>query len=316
MNALPRTFTIAISSLVMVCGATSWLTAQDNRRGDGISPRPNSAVAPERTAVVSSAPAVDLTRGVFIPSIDVEERSLRRYAGQPLLNTEGAELGTIKDFIVHPLSSKVRYLVASSGGVLGGMGNSLRLVPVEVVRERDRNRRLEVGILHSAWLQIPPVSDENYVADRFNISPDQHQILVQRFGSANYTGGPAITATTTAAGTGAYNGLIRASAIRGKAVVVGNRKVGDIENIIIDLERGTVAALLDSSGEFTGTRAKYLVPLSRLAFENPRQDPIGTTLTRADFDAAQPVNFGGRGNTAGQPRAAEPALTPTGRTVP
>ena len=314
-----KAFTLPLSYLVMAAAATTLSSGQDYRRDDRTSPPPSSTVLPERTAAVSSAGRVDLTRGVYLPSIDVEERSLRRYAGQRLLNNEGAELGTIKDFIVHPASSQVRYRVVSSGGVLGGMGNSLRLIPTEVVRQRDQDRRLEVDILQSAWLQIPPVSDENYVADRISISPAQHQGMVQRFGSSNNassSSGPAITGTTTAAGAGAYNGLIRASAIRGKAVLVGTRKVGDVENIVIDLAQGTVAALVDSSGEFTGTTAKYLVPLSRLVFETSRQDPVGTTLTRADFDAARPANFGVMGDTAGQPRTVEPALSPTGRTVP
>jgi sporulation protein YlmC with PRC-barrel domain len=263
------------------------------------------------------AAAIDLSQGVFLPSIDTEDRSLRRYAGQKLLNTQGAELGTIKDFIVHPLSSHVRYLVVSSGGVLGGMGNSLRLVPTEVVRLRTSDNRLEVDILQSAWLQIPPISDENYVTDHFDISTAQHQGVVQRFGTANYTGGPAITATTPAAAPGAYNGLIRASTIRGKAVRATDRKVGNIENIIIDLARGTAAALIDSSGEFTGTAGKYLVPLSRLVFENPSRNPVGTTLTRADFDAARPISMGLTRSPADPARSSgELAPTPTGRISP
>src|SRR5688500_3062264 len=142
MKALSRTLTITISVFAMASGVASSSFGQEDRRVDRTSPRPNSTVPPAHAAAVSSGTAVDLTQGVFLPSLDVEDRSLRRYAGQRLLNTEGAELGTIKDFVVHPLSSQVRYLVVSSGGVLGGMGNSLRLVPFEVVRQRDRDNRL------------------------------------------------------------------------------------------------------------------------------------------------------------------------------
>jgi hypothetical protein len=113
------------------------------------------------------------------------------------------------------------------------------------------------------------------------------------------------------------SGLIRASAVRGKAVHVAGRKVGDIENIILDLDRGTAAALLDASGDFTGTTAKYLVPLSRLVFDFPRQDPIGTTLTRADFDRAKPSSFEGSGAVAAQriQSTTDAPLAPTGRTT-
>ena len=58
---------------------------------------------------------------MFIASPEAEKHGLRRYDGQKLLNTEGAELGTIKDLIVHPQTSRVRYVVVSSGGVLGGI---------------------------------------------------------------------------------------------------------------------------------------------------------------------------------------------------
>jgi len=251
---------------------------------------------------------MDLTQGVYVASIDAEDRSLRKYAGQTLFNAQGAELGEVKDFIVHPATSRVRYAVVSSGGVLGGMGNSLRLVPVEVLRPGTRGNTFEVNILHSDWLQLPPVSDENYVTDRFNISAAQHEAMARPFGDRG--------ATAARSSEEALVGLIRASAVRGKAVKAGNIKVGDIENIIIDLTRGTASALLDSSGDFTGTSAKYLVPLSRLVINNSRQDPIGTTLTRADFDAARPASFGVTANTVASENVRvvnEPTLAPTGR---
>ena len=111
--------------------------------------------------------------------------------------------------------------------------------------------------------------------------------MVERYGSNAQVARP----VTTTSSQGVETGLIRASTLRGRPVNAVDRKVGDIENIIIDLERGTAAALLDSSGAFTGTTAKYLVPLSGLTFAHPRQDALGTTLTRADFDRAVPFSF-------------------------
>ena len=58
------------------------------------------------------------------------------------------------------------------------------------------------------------------------------------------------------------------------------------------------------------------MPLSRLVINNSRQDPIGTTLTRADFDAARSANFGVTANTVASENVrvtTEPALAPTGR---
>jgi sporulation protein YlmC with PRC-barrel domain len=271
-------------------------TAQEDGRSAGTT-RPQDASA-----------MVDLTQGVYIATSDVDAHGLRWYDGQKLLNTQGAELGTIKDLIVHPQSSRVLYLAVSSGGI-AGMGNSLRLVPVETVRRT--NRGLEVDILKGEWLQIPPVTDKNYVIDRFDISATQHQTMVQQFGGASRSNRPAAAVATNTPGTPAqYNGLIRASMLRKKNIrAEENQTVGEIENVIVDLERGTAAALVDAMGEFTGLRAKYVIPLSRLVMDNPKQDPIATTLTRADFSRAQAGNFAMIGTRAG----AEPPLSPTGR---
>lgn len=311
MKALPQNFTKTVALLALASCLTT-LSAQEDRRTDRIPPQSRSAA----TDAGRRATGLDLSQNVLIASIDAEDRSLRRYAGQKLLNTQGAELGTIRDFIVHPQTSRVRYFVVSSGGFLGGMGNSLRLVPVEAVQKADRRDAFEVDILQSAWLQVPPVSDENYVADRFDISTARHQEMVARFGSPGRMDRPAVaTSRPTSSSQNEFSGQMRATVLRGKAVHAANRKVGDIENIIVDIESGTAAALVDASGDFTGTTGKYLIPLSRLAFESPVQDSIGSKLTRADFDRAQTSNFGltaRTGDTQTRPVDERP-LAPTGR---
>ena len=303
-----RVRTTLTSIAIMSCAAP-FSFAQDR-----VIPVASTASASSRN--LTPATSADLATGVFIASRDAEKYSLRHYDGQKLLNTEGAELGTIRDLIVHPPSSRVRYLVVSSGGVLGGIGNSLRLVPVEAVRHRTQDNRLAVDILQSAWLQVPPISDENYVVDRFDISDVQHEAMVQRFGSTSPPSGPVNSVAPSRSAQAANSGLVRGSVLCRKKVSVADQNIGEIENIIVDLERGTAAALFDSSGPFTGTKAKYIIPLNRLVFGPTARDPFGLTLTRDDFDRAQIANFGSVEMAAAHPRAAaEPALTPTGRTT-
>ena len=264
-----------------------------------------------QTAIVVPPPEPHLAQSVYLASLDAEDRSLRRYAGQKLYNAEGAELGSVRDFIVHPSSGRVHSLVVSTGGFLGGIGNHLRLVPFEVVRRGSRGNLFEVDILQASWLQIPPFNDKDYVVDRFYITSAQHQEMARRFGGMYH---PPFASSPSEPGP---IGLIRASTLRGKGVVVGDRLVGNIENIIFDLERGTVAALFDASGEFTGTRAKYLIPLNRLVYNDVRQDPLSTSLTREDFDRALPDTFGPIATVAvtapPAPPPVEPPLPPTGR---
>ena len=289
MNAL-RTFPCTVALVALAASLAPYASAQNY-------PPP-----------LPPAGVMDITQTVYIASPDIEDRSLRRYAGQRFYNTEGADLGSVRDFIVQPATGRIRYVVVSTGGLLGGMGNELRLVPFEAVRRGTRGNLFEADILQAHWLQIPPVNDRDYVVDRFIISPTLHQEMVQRYRSA----GPTPVDTTG----NDLVGLIRATVLRGKSVEVGHRKVGDIENIIVDIDRGTTAALLDASADFTGTRAKYLVPLGRLAFADPRVHTISTNLTRTDFEVSQPVVFGGRDVVViAQTPPPEPPLPPTGHVV-
>lgn len=315
LNPMNTPFSTTLAMLAALgLAATTPVVAQSSR-DDARSPR-DANRSRERSA---SAESTDLTRRVHIASINAENRSLRQYAGQQLWNTEGADLGTIKDFLVQASSGSVRYAVVSTGGVLG-MGNSLRLVPVESLQVSDDHRRIAVDIQQARWLQIPPVSDEVYVADRFEISPAQHDQMLWPFGDRNRA--PSAGESRASADREAqFAGLVRATTLRGKSVRAEGQPVGQIENIILDLERGTAAALLDANGSFTGTAAKYLVPLNQLKFEYPGQDPISTSLTRADFDRARPSNYGlAQVGEEADPRAANApdndALEPTGRTQP
>ncbi|MEO5958780.1 MAG: PRC-barrel domain-containing protein [Opitutaceae bacterium] len=301
-----RPLATTLSLLALASSFSLPTLAQDNRRIDPNLPAP---------VVTVVGPTGDLAGGLYVASLDATDRNLGRYTGRKLLNTQNAELGEIRDFIVHLPSSRARYAVASTGGLLGRMGNSLRLVPLEALRRGRDGHTFVVEISQAAWLQIPPVADEDYVADRFNFSDEQHRGMVQRFGSVNTPGGnPPIVVATANGAEIAVTGLVRATQLRGKNVRSSDRPVGEIEEIVLDLDRGTVAALFDSAGEFTGTSAKYLVPLSRFAFTYPGLTPITTTLVREDFARAQPSVFAPLPTAASSATPPHEApLTPTGR---
>lgn len=301
-----RSFAQAIPTIAFATCFSSFLPAQEVVP-PSVNPTVVIPVTPPPSAPPLSPGEIDFSQGVYLASVDADNYGLRRYAGQKLYNTEGAELGSVRDFIVHPISSRVRYVVVSTGGVLGGMGNSLRLVPFEALRHGGPNL-FQVEILQAHWLQIPPVNDRDYVVDRFNYTPAQHQEMLRPFLPPNST-------VAVSADANDWAGLMRASVFRGKQVFGPDRKIGEIDNIILDLERGLAAALLDPRADFTGTSGKYLIPLGRLVFNDPRQNQITTTLTRADFDVARQSTFGA---TVATPPptytvVTEPPLSPTGR---
>src|SRR5678815_1200617 len=113
----PRTFATLLLTLVIAESATPASSAQGPGTVDRTTPSQSATIAAGPSNVITATP-LDLAQGIYIAGIDVEDRSLRRYAGQKLYNSEGAELGTIKDFVVDPSSSGLRYLVVSSGGIL------------------------------------------------------------------------------------------------------------------------------------------------------------------------------------------------------
>lgn len=275
-----------------------------------------AGVAQTQPARRVDASPVDLTAGVYVASYDAGDHALSRYSRERVVNTEGADLGSFRDFILQPQSNRIVYAVISTGGVLGGIGNTLRIVPIEALRRSADNRSFVIDILQSAWLQTPAISDDDYVNDRFAYSAAQHQAWLQQYGvagRANPANAPVVVADPNT-GAAVPVGLIRASKFQGKSVASGTAAVGKIEAVIADLSRGTAAALLETAKEFTGTRAKYLVPLNRFVLASAQQNPIGTNLTRADIDGARPGTLPVPDTAAARVRReTDEVLTPTGR---
>lgn len=64
--------------------------------------------------------------------------------GQPLIDSEGVELGNVAELVVDVQSGRIAFAVVSSGGFLG-IGDRLFAVPWQVV-EVDRDCRLVLSV--------------------------------------------------------------------------------------------------------------------------------------------------------------------------
>jgi sporulation protein YlmC with PRC-barrel domain len=92
--------------------------------------------------------------------------------GNDVYNTEGEDLGDIKEFMIDMDSGKVEYAVLSFGGVLG-MGNKLFAVPWAALELDTTNKRFTLDVMktslqdapgfdHDHW---PSMSDRTWASD-------------------------------------------------------------------------------------------------------------------------------------------------------
>jgi hypothetical protein len=109
--------------------------------------------------------------------------------------------------------------------------------------------------------------------------------------------------------------LARAAKLRGQDVHANHREVGEIEDLVLDLDRGTAIALMEANDDFVRADGNFLVPLKHFQFTADR-DALTTTLAATDFP--QTLGKVDRDPIAGTAtktdrNRGEVQLTPTGR---
>src|SRR5690606_9135542 len=62
-----------------------------------------------------------------------------------------------------------------------------------------------------------------------------------------------------------------------------NSEVGEVENIVIDLDAGSALALVELNPAFAPGGGEFLVPFSKLEVSTQEADTIGSSLLRTDF---------------------------------
>jgi sporulation protein YlmC with PRC-barrel domain len=276
-------------------------TAGNGRRGRGsrgdVSARMeqgsgNSATMQERQS--RNSPGAVAGR-IEVASSDAVDSAARKLAGQHVRSSDGRDLGTIKDFVIDAQSGRVACAVVSSGGFLGA-GDQLRIVPAGALRRASGNDGFTVSIAQADWNRVPQVREDRFEQGQLALNDNERQRLQEVFPSAK----------GNTSDTGAN--LVRASKIRGKSVHSSDGDVGDIEEVVLDLDRHSARALIDPNSDFTGTDQKFLVPFARLDLQSREQDPVNTTLSREDFRTAQ------RSSVSATAMDNEAGASPTGRT--
>ncbi len=255
-----------------------------------------------------------------------EEASLRRSSaheltGMDVKNRSGDTLGKVKDFVIDAHSGQVVYAVVGSGGVLG-VGETLHAVPVTALNydTSTNEERLTLDIDSARWSQAPRFRKERLSS----LQADQEGKATYEYYGQTWRG--AAEAAKNEIGRNLPGGrqlqqqLVLSSDLKGKNVRSGDQKIGEIEDVLVQLENHTAAALLDPDNDFAGTREKYIVPFNKFIIPSASSEPFGTSLTRQDFASAQMVQgdswamsgssgnlfiWPGRGRMAGTERVAQ-----------
>lgn len=235
------------------------------------------------------------------------DRTFRKLAGQSVYGANGEKLGTIKDFVVDKHSGRVVYAVVSSGGVLGA-GDTLRLVPIHALLSGSSNSGFSVKVSRADWDRSPGLIQEAFGKGIILVPDEHHRMHEQLYGAApdarsvrHRTADPSLPRDREAELTASP--WIRASELRGKDIHAAGREIGEIDDVVIDLQRKTALALVDLEDDVLAGDRRVLMPVTELGLTQPARDGLATSFTREDFARLDP-DYRAR---------ADAAVLPTGR---
>jgi len=281
MYTTPLKSAAVAASLVSLCSA---LVAQSST----VNPPASSQQYKQQVNRPSANPAVqntDTTPSDRMQSAqDPRGRNASQLMGLEVIGRTGESFGKLTDLVIDSHSGKVEYGVVSSGGVLG-LGAQLRAVPLTSLQQDMSGGReqMKVDIDQARWIQAPVFTKEQVAS----LSLDQRgREIAQFFGqSPTQIQQQNEQQKQHRASSSSVKPLVLASEIIGREILSGQQAVGEVEDVIVQIQSGNAAALLDPKDDFAGTDQKYLVPFSKLMRTNEKT--LSTTLTRADFSSAR-----------------------------
>lgn len=208
--------------------------------------------------------------------------SARDIIGQDVRNTAGADLGEVKDLVISPKNGNVAYALITKGGVLG-VGEKIRAVPFSALKSATTHRgALTLDITEAKWVDAPLFRDEELDL----LGADRGREV---FGYYGQDWDRDMTSKRKADTVQSSNRLMRVSTLIGKEIKNAGQEVGEIEDVIVDLSTRRGSALIDPEDDYVGTNQEYIINFDQLMVSPDRQDAYTTTLTRSDFERAEPA---------------------------
>ncbi len=207
--------------------------------------------------------------------------------GMNVRGSSGENLGQINDLVVDALTGRVVYAAVSTGGLLG-LGDTLRAVPFSALNyTSDRREALTLNVSTADWKAAPTFLREELPT--LSVAPRGEETF-RYYGQnwADVTVSPRATTTSPDAAMGPD--LRFARELAGSDVRAGDQRIGNAEDLIVNVAQRNAAVLLDPEDHFSGTSDKYVIPFSQLSARTQTSDTLATTLTATDLTSAKPLD--------------------------
>ena len=223
--------------------------------------------------------------------------SARDIIGQDVRSIAGEDLGEVKDLIISPKGGNIVYALVTKGGVLG-VGEKIRAVPFSALKSAEvRDGALTLDITQAKWESAPLFRDDDLDLLGTERGREVFTHYGQDWNREMLRAGTAGTASTA----DQSNRLMRVSALIGKDIKNAGQEVGEVEDVIVDLGSRRASALIDPEDDYVGANHDYIINFNQLMVSPDRKDAYTTTLTRSDFERAQPARDNWAGVTTGYP---------------
>jgi sporulation protein YlmC with PRC-barrel domain len=249
--------------------------------------------------------------------------------GKTVLNNQGEKLGKVEDLALDVESGRIVQVILSTGGFIG-IGDTLTAVPpgalhcdaAHKVLHLDADKEKLTGAPKFETSKLADCSDSKHLAAVYRYYGQEPAFNFIQTGDAVVDGQPNTVSTRKADGTWDKSRLAseskctipasrlgqiqKASKLTGTSVKnLQDEKLGNVENILVDLSSGRIVAVIVSSGGFLGMGDELsAVPPTALRFTTDRDtlqlDTTKEMLTAAPHfkanqwpDFAQPSYAGG-----------------------
>ncbi|MDX2186401.1 MAG: superoxide dismutase family protein [Opitutaceae bacterium] len=205
-------------------------------------------------------------------AVHAQGQSARELIGQDVVDRAGNKLGEINDIVVNTKSGKAVFATIGTGGVLG-IGERVRAVPFSKLSQRA-DKELQLDVDGSRWTSAPQLKREE-----ISVLNDQRGGEIFNYYEVKWNkdmAGP--------------NTLAYATHLSGKDLMNSGQEVGDVEDVIVNLNNQRASLLIDPNDNFTRTNEKFVVSLNKVSGFGEGRDELMTQLSPDDFIRATPAD--------------------------
>ena len=210
--------------------------------------------------------------------------------GRSVRGSGGEDLGQISDLVVETQSGQIHYAIVSSGGVLG-IGGTRRAVPFKALQPSgDSDDRMSIAVDQARWDNVPRFRNEDLATlNQETRAQELHEYFGQDWDETQHLNRAQNASPSEARGSGAA--LLLVSDLDDKEIRAGDKELGEVEDVLINLDRRVASLLVDVDDDFAETDDDFVVGFNQITVTGSgRELALSTRLSAADFAAGARVD--------------------------